>query len=407
MRNKHFDLETLAKKLDISPTMHKYAVERYNGISEHLYSQGINAIFYPQGSFRTGTVVRPLKNGVESDFDIDIVCELNVDKDSTTPDIVKCSVGDALKNNETYKKKLEPEDDRCWTLLYTEVVDGIGLKLDIVPCVKDDQNHILTLKARKVKSEYAEKAISITEKTESSYNWISSNPSGYGDWFDSINRRFLEENLAKKKEVFLQENRALFAEEMTAENVPEYYIKSSLQRVIQLLKRHRDIYYNRVKDGNKLRPASVIIVTLAAKIASLSSNTDLESLLIDIVSGLKEYACLLEGRMPVNFGEQRNYIEKENQKWKILNPVDPDDNYADTWTDETAKTFFKWIDVVNMDLASPKPSDESRYITSLKSGLGNVFVESALPFLNTTNVSSDVNTIKYPTKPWSSTNTYE
>lgn len=57
--------------------MHKYAVERYEGISNYLESQGIKAEFYPQGSFRTGTVVRPLKNGIETDFDIDVVCELS------------------------------------------------------------------------------------------------------------------------------------------------------------------------------------------------------------------------------------------------------------------------------------------------------------------------------------------
>ena len=60
MRKKHVDLEILAKNLDISPTMHKYAVKRYEGISNYLESQGIKAEFYPQGSFRTGTVVRPL-----------------------------------------------------------------------------------------------------------------------------------------------------------------------------------------------------------------------------------------------------------------------------------------------------------------------------------------------------------
>lgn len=170
MRKKHVDLEILAKNLDISPTMHKYAVERYEGISNYLESQGIKAEFYPQGSFRTGTVVRPLKNGIETDFDIDVVCELSNCKKDTSPKMVKLSVGDALKKDETYRKKLEPEEERCWTLTYAKVTDEIGLKLDVVPCVKEDESIKQILKAHNVKSEYAEKAISITEKMNRSTN---------------------------------------------------------------------------------------------------------------------------------------------------------------------------------------------------------------------------------------------
>ena len=40
MRNKSTDLEKLAAKLDISPSMHKYAVDRYKGIADYLKEQG-------------------------------------------------------------------------------------------------------------------------------------------------------------------------------------------------------------------------------------------------------------------------------------------------------------------------------------------------------------------------------
>ena len=80
MRLKANDLEKIAEKLDISPTMYEYAVARYQGISQYLADSGINADFYPQGSFRTGTVVRPIKNGAEADYDIDVICKLSVEK---------------------------------------------------------------------------------------------------------------------------------------------------------------------------------------------------------------------------------------------------------------------------------------------------------------------------------------
>ena len=64
MGRKSIDLEKIASGLDISPSMHKYAVDRYKGIANYLAEKGIRAEFSPQGSFRTGTVTRPMKNGI-------------------------------------------------------------------------------------------------------------------------------------------------------------------------------------------------------------------------------------------------------------------------------------------------------------------------------------------------------
>ncbi len=403
MRTKAIDLETLAVKLDISPTMHKYAVDRYAGISELLKENAIEAAFYPQGSFRTGTVVRPLKNTVESDFDIDVVCELAKDKNKTTPAEVKTSIGAVLQNDVGHSDKLQPEQDRCWSLSYADVVDSVGLKLDVVPCVREDDSAILALKCRGIPNEYAELTVAITEKTgKQQYIWQASNPKGYGGWFDSINKRFLEDGLRERKSAFLKENRNLFAAAATIEDVPDYYIRSSLQRVIQLLKRHRDIYYGRISDGDKARPISAIITTLAAQIAKYAPIMNLDELMAYVIAGLSDYASLLLGRAPIAryTGEVQNYIEKRDQKWWIPNPVNPDDNYADTWMDETARIFFKWINALKTDLADPTPLNEARYLTSFKSGLGTAFVEKALlPVVAETPIII-TRPVSYPTKPW-------
>ena len=142
MRNKSVDLEKIAAGLDISPTLHKYAVDRYNGIASFLDGKGIKAVFYSQGSFRTGTVVRPIRNGADADFDLDVICELSRKKSETTEYHVKHDVGDALKSDDTYKKKLLPEDDICWTLQYADPQDGVGFNLDIVPAVADEERAV-------------------------------------------------------------------------------------------------------------------------------------------------------------------------------------------------------------------------------------------------------------------------
>lgn len=403
MRNKSIDLETLAAKLDISPTMHKYAIERYYGISEYLNENGNEAIFYPQGSFRTGTVVRPLVDGKEGDFDIDVVCELGNSKINTTAEKIKNCVGDILKNSELYQKKLLPEQDRCWTLVYAEVVEGIGLTMDVVPCVGEDENLNNQVIEKGVDTIFAKQAIAITERVSAGkYQWQASNPKGYGEWFDNINRKFLQVGLYEKKNEIFKENRFLFSAEASIDDVPDYFVRSSLQRVIQLLKRHRDLYYGRIKNGSELRPISAILTTLSAKISNETSITGVEGLLAYVVNGLKEYTALMEGQTPIerHRGEIRNYIEKRDQKWWIPNPVSPDDNYADTWTDDTARAFFAWIEAVTIDLSDTTVINETRYLTGLKTAFGMEFVDKGLSLASAGIPLKKPSTVIFPTKPY-------
>ena len=404
MRNKNIDLEKIAGALDISPSMYKYAVDRYLGIADYLETQGIKASFYPQGSFRTGTVVRPLKDGKETDFDIDVVCELSIQKDRTTPKAVKQGIGQTLQSSKVYADRLKPEDNRCWTLEYADFPGGIGLIMDVVPCVRESDQKILLLKKHHVPSQFAEQAVAITERMSSEeYQWLGSNPSGYGDWFDNINKPFLQYDLEEQRRRFFRENRALFDIAASVEEVPDFYLRSSLQRAIQLLKRHRDIFYSRSDRTNSLRPASVIIATLAAQIAQHTTITELGALLSYIVNGLHDYSELLQGKRPRNetYLAEKSYIKRQEKKWEILNPVNPEDNYADSWTDDTARMFFKWVDAAKADLGDPTPLYENKYITGLQTGLGMTFVNKTLNIpvgeKGTPNFSQP---ISQPTKPW-------
>lgn len=405
MRNKNRDMEKIASTLDITPTMYKYAVERYKGMADFLMGKGIDATIYPQGSFRTGTVVRPMKDGREGDYDIDLVCELPMRMEATAPYFVKNAVGDVLKKDGVYGPKLQPEEDCCWTLAYADVADGIGLLMDVVPCVHETGSGILVIKQAGVQSQYAEEAIEITDRiAPGRYDWLPSNPSGYGMWFDDINRRFSEHNFSERKAQFFAENRSLFESSATVEDVPDAVVKSSLQRAIQLLKRHRDLFYLRANAWDE-RPASVIIVTLVAQIAQHSPYYDLDDLLPYVANGMADYAELLRGRRPRNetAATPKPYIRKELQKWVICNPVNPDDNYADSWTDETAAMFFKWIQAAENELGSTTPAEEKKYITSLQRAFGASAVEKAIgPIVAVPSVITSQSTPKSitPTRPW-------
>lgn len=394
--NRKTDLETVIKQLDITPTMYMNAVSKYRAISEFLESKDIKADFYPQGSFRLGTVIRPIKNGRDADYDLDVICELTRKKTSTNPFATKNSVGDALKSDKTYSQRLLPEDNRCWTLQYALVDGETGFSLDIVPSVHQDEKTINNLMQQGVSQAYSNGAIAITERvTKSEYIWKSSNPKGYGEWFDSFNERFLAGSRVSLRTEIFNENRSLFA---SIEDVPSALERSPLQRVIQILKRHRDIFYINAKKWDK-RPISAIISTLAAKI-SLHANP--ETSIIDLVTlvsnDLSQYALLLEGKHPGYYSnfEERSYIKKENQKWRISNPVDPSDNYTDSWDDETARLFFKWVQAIKLDFVDTIEKDDVEYFTGLKNGFGTAIVEKAIP--NSKKQMKPV--ILTGTKPW-------
>ena len=407
MRNKSVDLEELASKLDISPTMHKYAEDRYKGIAELLNKNGIDAVFYPQGSFRTGTVVRPIKDNVDSDYDIDVVCEWTEAKDSLSPKQVKQETGTVLESDGTYSEKLLPEDSRCWTLQYAEVVDGIGLKLDVVPCVKEAQSAVQQLISNGIPELYANQAVAITDKTaQDAYHWLPSNPGGYGDWFDHINEPFLQANRATEKQRIFKSYRSMFSASAKAEEVPDYYIRSPLQRSIQILKRHRDLYFSRGERFKNNRPASVVLTTLSARIADGAPVQGVEQLLSYIVLGLSEYVTLLQGKCPAPrfTGDERTIIERRGAKWWIPNPVNPADNYADSWTDLTAELFFLWVSAVKKDLVDINPDEDTKYWTSLQTAFGPAFIKKAFGAKAETG-KIEVNppispSLQRPTKPW-------
>lgn len=377
--NKGLLLEEISNQLDISPTMYKLAVEKYTSVSEYLQRYGIEANFYPQGSFMLGTVTRPIKNGTESEYDIDMVCQMSAEKNRTTPSIIKNRVGDLLKQNAQYKEILDDEGRRCWTLLYAEK-DGIGFHLDILPSTSESLDIINDLiKEYRVNPEYANLAIAITQKKDSSYSWVSSNPRGFGDWFKEINKPLYSLVEKNAKKLLFENNRSIFA---SIDDVPNQLVKTPLQRVVQILKRHRDLRFT----GHELeedKPISMIITTLASHIVKNEgcSTLDTYTLLKFIISKLSEYSELINnGNAKVS--QQQNAIIKRDKLssiWYIPNPVNPTENFADRWHENgncKAKAFFDWIKWVSVDLVGNLNNPDFD-INTIKSIFGNSVVEKA------------------------------
>lgn len=327
-------LRRIAEELDIPPGKYREAVERYTAVGNWLES-GIypgtagRPYIYVQGSFRLGTVVRPLKEGKESDYDIDLACLLHTSVSRTTPYDIKHMVGDRLKDHGTYRAMLQDEGRRCWTLLYAEQ-DGVGFHLDALPCVP---NPITT---SHVDSRYGMQAIEITNRDRPGgpYEWAKSNPGGFADWFADRQRVAFTRIAAIRKEEIRRGNPTLFA---SVSDVPDQLVRTPLQRIVQLMKRHRDVRFaGHPDEGDK--PISIIITVLAA--SAYQQESDVFSALTNFLDQVQRY-------------QETDLIRCVYGNWTIENPTNPGENFAERWNDigsRKADAFFNWINWLREDL---------------------------------------------------------
>ncbi len=370
------DIIRLVKKLDLSPSMYKEATEKYKNLGEFLSESDMLVDIYPQGSFATGTVVRPYKDSKDSDYDVDCICLLHMNKNKISPEEVKNIIGDKIKTNEMYAKKLLPEDSRCWTLEYADK-NGIGFNLDIVPSLPADYELISKIISVGVRKDLADVAISITNKENSKYSWCDSNHKGYSEWFKDINKPFLEYNRSKRRQILFESNREIFN---SVEEIPEYIERSALQMVIQILKRHRDIYFTK-RRKEKYKPISAIITTMVGQISRTAQyNMDVLELLEYVVNEIIIYSNLLR-RNQKEFNllyESKSILSKKEDKWTILNPVNPLDNLTDSWNEDSdkAKYFFEWVNQIKIDFIDSLILEDNKFINLLENSLGSQFVKS-------------------------------
>jgi hypothetical protein len=328
-------LEFLGKSLDITKTQFDTAVKSYNAVGGWLSRpDSILAPYRPeilaQGSFLLGTMVQPINPN--DDLDIDLVCNLSGKRAEWTQFDVKKIVGDELKKHGVYAKLLElPDGRRCWTLGYRDSSDNAQDKyhMDILPAIVDQGYRILMEKAYTFDGpeDVNKLAIRITDKERDDYfsqtihqEWLKSNPFGYGQWF------FYRASIDAQKAILLSES---------VKPVPGFREeKLPLQRIVQILKRHRDMMFN----GDEDKPISIIITTLAAK--AYKGETDILTGLTNVVKNMPSY-----------IGEQYSIEHGRIIKW-IENPVNQEENFADKWPDHPKReeNFYKWIDKIHADL---------------------------------------------------------
>jgi hypothetical protein len=333
-------LDTIVDTLDIPRSYYEKAAARHKSLGDWLCRpESAVAIFRPhvspQGSFRLGTVNRPLHKGER--YDLDNVTVLTMPKDRLSQKAIKQLYGaeiEAYANAHGIIAPLE-EKDRCWRLVYADEVD---FHLDTLPCVPEEEAIIQALIARGVSPHLAMRAVALTDRRHPLYDQrtrmlLSSNPRGFATWFVERTRPYALRRLRQ----LVQAGRYA-----SVEDVPPYEWKTPLQQSIQILKRHRDVMFS---DLPELKPISMIITNLAAQ--SYAGEEDTWSALQTIVE-----------RMPAFVNSQRP---------RVPNPADPAEDYADKWAKDSRleRNFWMWHEQAKADIASLPRLTTDRNLSSV------------------------------------------
>jgi hypothetical protein len=288
-------LTAAAVSLDLSPSKHEDAVSKYTAVGNFLAEEDtvlapFNPVIYAQGSLALGTAVKPLHR---AEFDIDLVCLLEL-PNSVSQAQAKALVGQRLREHKVYADMLE-EKNQCWRLNYAS-----DFHMDILPARPE--------RAIREAIEVPDKALK---------NWKPSHPKGKIEWFEvrcvvtanSCDSSFSKSHIQSRGEV---------------ENPPKYDNgrKSPLQRAVQLLKRHRDVMFNKQPD---YAPISAVITILAGH--AYAGQTSILETMEQLVTNLPKAI-------------QRDQFRRAY----VLNPRQNRENYADKWHDDAKheQEFHRW-----------------------------------------------------------------
>lgn len=316
-------LDIIVEHLDIPRHLYEKARNRHLNLYEWLTREESTVAAFdpdvrPQGSFRFGTVNRPLWE--DDEYDLDNICVLKgLGKTTLTQRQLKEMYGREIVAYANAYNMLKPvtEHNRCWRLQYS---DEVKFHLDTLPCVPEEAGVILEVRGYGVEPDFALRSVAITDKRHPNYEkissaWPRSNPWGFARWFES--------------RAALGRAPAQFAARAKVEDVPPYEWKTTVQRSIQILKRHRDVMFSDPEIAD-LAPISMIITNLAAR--AYEDETDIWLALNSIVE-----------KMPHFINPTRPFVP---------NPADPIEDYADKWSrDQRLKESFDgWHTQVRADL---------------------------------------------------------
>lgn len=286
VRSKSLDfmLFDVCENLQLSPTQHQKAEDRYHAIAKVIDSENSpfrwwNSDVYTQGSMRLRTTVKP----TDMPHDLDLVCEFDVPHTDVDPMRLLDDMFDLFKKHGVYGGMVTKKN-RCVRIEYKD-----EFWLDILPACRDEQNG----------------GTCIQVPDRDLQHWKPSSPIAYAEWFKTASRRIIVK--------FSDSRRDLIVAEATVEPLPALQAveeKTMLQLIVQLLKRWRDIHYANAK----YPPISIVLTTLAADL--YTGEQSLSLALLDVLDGIVT---------------RLDAAHTKGRRLQVLNPVHPEEDFSERW----------------------------------------------------------------------------
>lgn len=300
-------LAITASNLELDATRKQKMESAYRAVNDVLsrdaeFFSDYTINVYAQGSLLIGTTVKPLSG---KEFDLDIVLHIENSYLNHTATEIYDELYRVLSNHGTYENLLEKKN-RCIRINYNS-----DFHMDILPgCMISRDNTRLMIAENKFR-----------------VSWSRTNPKGYAEWFKEIAER-------DKATFLLTERYNLMLEaKIETEDLPQdIFLKTPLQRTVQIVKRYRDLYYEN-KDLDKT-PAisSIVLTTLLAQ--SHAGNLSIQEALKNASQKLRKLA-----------DDYRLY----GKKFSVYNPIDKHEdankreNFTDSWEDKHYESFIGFV----------------------------------------------------------------
>lgn len=286
-------LDRIGIKLQLSQTAYQLAKERYVTIAKWLRAEESALARYKpwifsQGSLRIGTTVKPRGR---TEFDLDLVCLVFADPSVFSNPVDLLDMVEArLRESEVYKNMIERKN-RCIRIYYAN-----QFHMDILPGCPSPSAGL-----------HGEHSIIVPDCDME--DWKDSNPKGYALWF---------EKMAQEAVVGFQKNVEPLPSQQSYEDL------AILKRVIQLIKRYRDVSLEKLPENR--RPISIVLTTLAARLYQGQNSVS------DAMAGI------LNGMIWT--------IEScGTERLTVKNPTNENEDLSERWNSdaEAYQIFVRWV----------------------------------------------------------------
>ena len=287
-------LAEIAARIQLSPSRHRQATERYQAVADWLEREGSPlkgrvGQLYPQGSMAIGATILSRKS--DDRYDVDIASELILRQD-ISPKYVLDVLFQVVKGEPRSRYYyMTRRRSRCVTIEYSD------MHVDLTPMVR-----------RPGTPERESWIFENRKETPSVEKRLIANPHGFAEWFNERTHRDGDPFADAFRYIAKSYDMAYAAQEPVPEH-EDVENKSQPTIVLQLIKQWRNVQYQGMEDKG---PPSVLLSRVVAE----TSNPMLP----------------LSNDLALTARKMADFIERHRRAHSpITNPVCPEDVLTDRW----------------------------------------------------------------------------